>query len=196
MTTLRHFHHALRSWPYCLKACVPLAVRSIDCFPDPRRECTPGTHDGFSLSRIGPICLQIRSKWSGAICLLAATCRGKRDVVKWQQISCTEPTVYQEQTYTEMGIKTICNATAFALCSTSGMMTKCTKYRECKVTSQGLMPKNRFCSCDKIVVWCILNGLVSMLLRFNITALKKTKGGLYFKCLYFRQFTTQKRIFH
>lgn len=57
---------------------VPFAVLSIDCFPDPRRECTPGTHDGTSLSRIGPICLHIRSKWSGAICLLAATCQGKQ----------------------------------------------------------------------------------------------------------------------
>lgn len=57
---------------------VPFAVRSIDCFPEPRREWTPGTHDGTSLSRIGPICLHIRSKWSGAICLLAATCRGRQ----------------------------------------------------------------------------------------------------------------------
>lgn len=53
-------------------------VRSIDCFPDPRRECTPGTHDGTSLSRSGPMCLHIWSKWSGAICLLAATCYAKK----------------------------------------------------------------------------------------------------------------------
>lgn len=76
----RHFHHPRTpDATILLKACVPLAVLSIDCFPDPRRECTPGTHDGTSLSRIGPICLQIRSKWSGAICLLAATCRGKEE---------------------------------------------------------------------------------------------------------------------
>lgn len=84
----RHFPHALwnsNTVTIRLIACVPLAVLSIDCFPDPRRECTPGTHDGTSLSRIGPICLQIRSKWSGAICLLAATCRGKRNGVKWQE---------------------------------------------------------------------------------------------------------------
>lgn len=58
-----------------LKDCVPFAVRSIDCFPDPRRVCTPGTHDGTSLSRIGPICRHICSRWSGAICLVAATCQ-------------------------------------------------------------------------------------------------------------------------
>lgn len=53
---------------------VPFAVRNIDCFPQPKRECTPGTQDGTSLSRTGPSCLHICSKWSGAICLLAATC--------------------------------------------------------------------------------------------------------------------------
>lgn len=57
---------------------VPFAVLSMDCFPDPRSEYTPGTHDGTSLSRRGPICLHIRSKWSGAICLLATTCHGNQ----------------------------------------------------------------------------------------------------------------------
>lgn len=49
----------------------PLAVRSTECLPVPSRECTPGKPDGTCLSRIGPICLHICSKWSGAICLLA-----------------------------------------------------------------------------------------------------------------------------
>lgn len=68
---------------------IPFAVLSIDCFPDPRRECTPGTHDGTSLSRIGPICLHIRSKWSGAICLLAAICRANKDSSEMTLVTAT-----------------------------------------------------------------------------------------------------------
>lgn len=51
----------------------PFDRRSKECFPAPRRECTPGTPEGISRSRIGPICLHICKRWSGAICLLAAT---------------------------------------------------------------------------------------------------------------------------
>lgn len=58
----------------------PLAVRSTECLPVPSRECTPGKPDGTCLSRIGPICLHICSKWSGAICLLAAILwRGEKE---------------------------------------------------------------------------------------------------------------------
>lgn len=51
----------------------PFVVLSTDCFPVPRRVCTPETRDGTALSRICPICIHICSKWSGAMCLLAAT---------------------------------------------------------------------------------------------------------------------------
>lgn len=53
-------------------------VLSADCFPVPKRVCTPETHDGTALSRIGPICMHIRSKCSGVMCLLAATWQGEQ----------------------------------------------------------------------------------------------------------------------
>lgn len=84
------FHAKKTLWELPWGHCVPFAVLSIDCFPDPKRECTPGTHDGTSLSRSGPICLHIRSKWSGAICLLAATCQGQN---RWYDTAyrCQDP---------------------------------------------------------------------------------------------------------
>lgn len=51
----------------------PFAVRSNECPPVPSSELTPATLDGSSLSRMGPMRLHICNKWSGAMCLFAAT---------------------------------------------------------------------------------------------------------------------------